>query len=139
GACDDVEDIRVVPTPFTPACVGHPLAPITGPIEVRGAKPGDVVAIDLIELIPFGSGESAILRDFGVLRREFSEPMAVSSEVRDGRAWFGGRIPRVGCSTGMSAGAGPLMVLSVLAGGGGVVYRKIGGGASKPAAGAVAE
>jgi acetamidase/formamidase len=63
---------------------------------VRGAKPGDVVAIDLIELTPFGSGKSAILRDFGVLRREFPEPMAVSSEVRDGRAWFawfGGRIP----------------------------------------------
>jgi amidase len=93
GAFDDVEDIRAVPTPFTPACDGHPLAPITGPIEVRGAKPGDVVAIDLIELAPFGSGKSAILRDFGVLRREFSEPMAVSSEVRDGRAWFGGRIP----------------------------------------------
>jgi acetamidase/formamidase len=92
GAFDDVEDIRAVPTPFTPACDGHPLAPITGPIELRGAKPGDVVAIDLIELIPFGSGKSAILRDFGVLRREFLEPMAVSSEVRDGRAWFG-RIP----------------------------------------------
>jgi amidase len=93
GAFDDVEDIRAVPTPFTPACDGHPLAPITGPIEVRGAKPGDVVAIDLIELTPFGSGKSAILRDFGVLRREFPEPMAVSSDVRDGRAWFGGRIP----------------------------------------------
>ena len=57
------------------------------------ARPGDVVAIDLIELTPFGSGKSAILRDFGVLRGEFPEPMAVSSEVRDGRAWFGGRIP----------------------------------------------
>jgi len=93
GAFDDIEDISAVPTPFTPACDGHPLAPITGPIVVRGAKPGDVVAIDLIELTPFGSGKSAILRDFGVLRREFPEPMAVSSEVRDGRAWFGGRIP----------------------------------------------
>ena len=71
GAFDDIEDISAVPTPFTPACDGHPLAPITGPIVVRGAKPGDVVAIDLIELTPFGSGKSAILRDFGVLRREF--------------------------------------------------------------------
>jgi amidase len=60
---------------------------------VRGAQPGDVVAIDLIELVPFGSGKSAILRDSGVLRREFPEPMALSSPVRDGRAWFGGRIP----------------------------------------------
>jgi amidase len=93
GAFDNIEDISAVPTPFTPACDGHPLAPIAGPIVVRGAKPGDVVAIDLIELTPFGSGKSAILRDFGVLRREFPEPMAVSSDVRDGRAWFGGRIP----------------------------------------------
>jgi amidase len=60
---------------------------------VRAAKPGDVVAIDLIELTPFGSGKSAILRDFGALRREFPEPMALSSPMRDGRAWFGGRIP----------------------------------------------
>jgi acetamidase/formamidase len=50
------------------------------------------MAIDLIELMPFGSGKSAILRDFGVLRREFQEPMAVSSEVREGCARFGGRI-----------------------------------------------
>jgi amidase len=91
GAFDDVEDISAVPTPFTPACDRHPLAPISGPIVVRGAKPNDAVAIDLIELTPFGSGKSAILR--GVLRREFAEPMAGSSEVRDGRAWFGGRIP----------------------------------------------
>src|SRR4029077_909839 len=92
GAFDDVEDISAVPTPFTPACDLHPLAPITGPIVVRGAKAGDVVAIELIELTPFGSGKSAILQDFGVLRREFPDPVALSSPVRDGRAWFGGRI-----------------------------------------------
>jgi hypothetical protein len=40
------EGIRAVPTPFTPACDGHALAPITGPIVVRGAKPGDVVSIE---------------------------------------------------------------------------------------------
>jgi acetamidase/formamidase len=79
GASDDVEDIGAVPTPFTPACDGHPLAPIAGPILVRGAKFGDVVAIDVIELTPFGVGNSAILQDFGVLRREFPEPMALSS------------------------------------------------------------
>lgn len=59
GAFDDVEDITAVPTPFTPASDGHPLAPITGPIVVRGAKLGDVVAIDLIELTPFGFGKIA--------------------------------------------------------------------------------
>jgi acetamidase/formamidase len=93
GAFDDIEDIRAVPTPFTPACDGHPLAPIAGPITVEGAKPGDAVMVELLELTPFGIGKSAILRDFGVLRREFPEPMALSSPVRDGQAWFGGRIP----------------------------------------------
>ena len=59
GAFDDVEDISAVPTPFTPACDGHPLAPIAGPIVVRGAKPGDVVAIDVIGVTSFGVGKSA--------------------------------------------------------------------------------
>jgi hypothetical protein len=57
---------------------------------VRGAKPGDVVAIDVIELTPLGVDTSAILWDFGMLRREFLEPMALFSPVHDGRAWFGG-------------------------------------------------
>ena len=61
----------------SPSCPGH----------------ARMAVIDLTELTPFGSGKSAILRDFGVLRRKFPEPMAVSSEVGDGRAWFGGRIP----------------------------------------------
>ena len=30
GAFDDIEDIAQVPTPFTPASEGHPLAPVTG-------------------------------------------------------------------------------------------------------------
>ena len=47
GAFDDVKDILTVPTPFTPACDGHPLAPIAGPVRVRGARPGDAVVVDL--------------------------------------------------------------------------------------------
>ena len=37
GAFADVEDISAIPTPFTPACDGHPLAPVSGPIAVNGA------------------------------------------------------------------------------------------------------
>ena len=40
GAFDDIEDIRTVPTPFTPESESHPLAPVAGPIEVLGAEPG---------------------------------------------------------------------------------------------------
>src|SRR5207253_608366 len=93
GAFADVKDIRTVPTPFTPAGDGHPLAPIAGPVRVRGAKPGDAIVVELLEITPHGEGKTAILRDFGVLRREFGEPWALSCPVKDGRAWFGGRIP----------------------------------------------
>lgn len=93
GAFADVRDIREVPTPFTPACDGHPLAPIAGPVRIRGAEPGDAIVIDLLEITPRGDGITAILRDFGVLRREFREPVALTCPVKDGYAWFGGRIP----------------------------------------------
>jgi amidase len=92
GAFADVKDVRTVPTPFTPACDGHPLAPIAGPVRIRGAQPGDVIVVDLLEITPHGEGKTAILRDFGVLRKEFGEPWALACPVKDGKAWFGGRI-----------------------------------------------
>src|SRR5439155_482460 len=56
GAFSDIADISTVPTPFTPACDGHPLAPIAGPVRIRGARPGDAVVVDLLEITPHGDG-----------------------------------------------------------------------------------
>jgi len=39
-------------------------------VRIRGARPGDAVVVDLLEITPHGEGKTAILRDFGVLRRE---------------------------------------------------------------------
>src|SRR3989442_9470274 len=93
GAFADVPATRRAPTPSPPACDGHPLAPIAGPVRVRGAEPGDAVVVDLLEITPHGDGKTAIFRDFGVLRAEFGEPTAVGCPVKDGYAWFGGPIP----------------------------------------------
>ena len=93
GAFADVPDIRDVPTPFTPACDGHPLAPVAGPILLSGAEPGDAVRVDLLEITPREDGNTAILRDFGVLRQEFGEPKMLACPVRDGKAWFADKIP----------------------------------------------
>lgn len=93
GALAEVEDVRTIPTPFTPECEGHPLTPIAGPIVVDGAEPGDSVAIDLLEITPKEDGVTAILQQFGVLKDEFAEPKALKCPVRDGQAWFGDRIP----------------------------------------------
>ena len=93
GAFDDVSDIEAIPTPFTPECEGHPLAPITGPVAVEGAKPGDSVVIELKEITPHGTGSNAIMKKFGVLHEEFPDPRIISCPIRDGKAWFGDRIP----------------------------------------------
>lgn len=92
GAFDDIDDIGAVPVPFTPECDGHPLAPIAGPIAVRGAEPGDSLAVTLRSLRPVGMGRNAIMRQFGVLHEEFTEPAIISCPVRDGKAWFGDRV-----------------------------------------------
>ena len=93
GAFADVEDIRNIPTPFTPECDGHPLAPVSGPISVNGAEPGDAVLIDILKLDVHTDGMTAILRDFGVLRHEFSEPKILHCPIRNGKAWFADRVP----------------------------------------------
>jgi formamidase len=89
GAFADVEDISTIPTPFTPACDGHPLAPVSGPIAVNGAAPGDAVLIDILKMDVHEDGMTAILRDFGVLRQEFADPKILHCPVRDGANFAG--------------------------------------------------
>jgi acetamidase/formamidase len=56
--------------------------PITGPVFVRGAQPGDVLAVDILELLPHDWGWTAIIPGFGLLADEFTEPWLRISEVR---------------------------------------------------------
>ncbi len=53
-----------------------PVHPLTGPIEVRGASPGDVLVVDIIELEHEGWGFTGYLpgeMEFGLLPDEFPE------------------------------------------------------------------
>lgn len=93
GSLAEVTDVAAVPTPFTPESEGHPLSPVAGPIRVRGAEPGDAVIVELEAITAHPDGVTAILRNFGVLKDDFPEPKALACPVRDGRAWFGDRIP----------------------------------------------
>jgi acetamidase/formamidase len=58
--------------------------PITGPVYVRGAEPGDVLAVEILELRPRDWGWTAIIPGFGLLADEFTEPWLRISQ-RDGR------------------------------------------------------
>jgi acetamidase/formamidase len=68
--------------------------PVTGPVFVKGAEPGDVLAVEILELRPRDWGWTAIIPGFGLLADEFTDPWLRISEVdaSAGRVRFAGDI-----------------------------------------------
>ncbi len=60
--------------------------PLTGPVYVDGAEPGDVLSVEILELesAPFGS--TCIVPGFGFLADVFTEPYLVKWRLADGIA-----------------------------------------------------
>ena len=48
--------------------------PVSGPVFVKGARPGDTLAVELLELRPRAWGWTAIIPGFGLLADEFPDP-----------------------------------------------------------------
>jgi acetamidase/formamidase len=55
--------------------------PVTGPIYVNNAKPGDVLAVEILELKPHDWGWTAIIPGFGLLADEFPDAWLNISKV----------------------------------------------------------
>jgi acetamidase/formamidase len=68
--------------------------PVSGPILVKGARPGDVLEVELLEFRPQGWGWTAIIPGFGLLADEFPDPWLRISPVdgASGRVRFSDRI-----------------------------------------------
>jgi acetamidase/formamidase len=66
--------------------------PVSGPVYVKGAEPGDTLAVELLELHPHGWGWTAIIPGFGLLAEEFPDPWLRISEVTEGAVRFSERI-----------------------------------------------
>jgi acetamidase/formamidase len=66
--------------------------PVSGPVYVKGAEPGDTLAIELLEFSPPTWGWTAIIPGFGLLAEEFPDPWLRISEVADGVVRFSERI-----------------------------------------------
>lgn len=60
--------------------------PLTGPIHVEGAEPGDLLAVDLLEISTGSFGYTAQFPGFGFLRNDFPDPFLVRWEIADGVA-----------------------------------------------------
>jgi acetamidase/formamidase len=48
--------------------------PLSGPVHIDGAEPGDVLKVTLLSFAPSGWGWSAIIPGFGLLAADFGEP-----------------------------------------------------------------
>ena len=60
--------------------------PLTGPIYVNGAEPGDLLEVKIVEIEPQPFGFTAQLPGFGFLRDIFTEPYLVRWEIAQGFA-----------------------------------------------------
>jgi formamidase len=65
---------------------GHPLS---GPIEVRGAEPGDVLRVELLAVETDSFGSTAVFPGFGLLGDLFEQPYLVTWGLHDGVATSG--------------------------------------------------
>jgi acetamidase/formamidase len=68
--------------------------PVSGPVFVKGAQPGDTLAVELLEFRPRGWGWTAIIPGFGLLADEFPDPWLRISRVdsKQGVVRFGDRV-----------------------------------------------
>ena len=55
--------------------------PVSGPVFVRGARPGDVLEVEIVELRPSSWGWTAIIPGFGFLADEFPDPWLRISRI----------------------------------------------------------
>ena len=65
--------------------------PVSGPVFVRGARPGDALVVEILDCSPRDWGWTALIPGFGLLADEFPEPWLRISrvEAERGRVVFG--------------------------------------------------
>jgi acetamidase/formamidase len=69
--------------------------PLTGPVAVAGAEPGDVLEVEVLDIRPKEWGWTGIIPGFGLLADDFPEPYLKVWELEGDHAYFkpGIRIP----------------------------------------------
>jgi formamidase len=60
--------------------------PLTGPVAVKGARPGDLLEVEFLDIVPERWGFSGIFPNLGFLRDVFTTPFLVHWHIADGWA-----------------------------------------------------
>lgn len=68
--------------------------PLTGPIHIEGANPGDLLEVEIVDIVPSSFGYTMQQRGFGFLRDLFPDPFLVKWRLQDGWA-TSDQLPRV--------------------------------------------
>jgi len=87
----DVSDNQITPTSTTPVLAAlnwERVYPLAGPIHVKGAQPGDTLAVEITDIRTEGWGWTAILPGFGLLADDFSEPYLRIFDLTNGDAAY---------------------------------------------------
>jgi formamidase len=80
--------------------LGHPL---TGPVLVEGAEPGDALDVEILGYETADTGVNGVIPGFGFLADVFTEPFLVPWEIADGLA-RSRELPGVAVPAGVHAG-----------------------------------
>jgi len=60
--------------------------PLTGPVFVKGAEPGDMLEVEFLDIVPQPTAFSVIIPGMGFLRDIMTRPFVVHWKIRDGWA-----------------------------------------------------
>jgi acetamidase/formamidase len=109
--------------------------PVTGPIFVEGARPGDALVVEILGLDVEGWGWTANIPGFGLLADRFAEPALRFSRIAGGRVeLFTGvnvpSVPMIGTIGVAPAEAGAFSVIPPTRYGGNMDIRHAGAGAT---------
>lgn len=66
-----------------------PIHPLTGPVFIKGAEPGDALVIDILDLKHKGWGWNGVIPGFGLLASDFHEPYLHHWRLEGDRCYFG--------------------------------------------------
>ena len=87
----DVSDNQITPSSTTATLSTlswERVYPLAGPIYVNGARPGDTLAVEILDMHPEGWGWAAILPGFGLLADDFKEAYLRIFDLTSGDAAY---------------------------------------------------
>ncbi|MDR7418300.1 MAG: acetamidase/formamidase family protein [Armatimonadota bacterium] len=87
----DVSDDQITPA-STSSVIGTldwtRVYPLAGPVAVQGARPGDTLAVEILDIHTQGWGWTAIIPGFGLLPEDFREPYLRIFDLTSGDVTF---------------------------------------------------